>query len=174
MGITSVVSSDLQRARATAGRIAEMLPLAGCVDTDAGLREYDVGVWSGLTRPEIEAGWPGAIEAWRRGRLFATPGGEQRDAFVARISAAVTRVARNRPGDTIVVVTHGGVIGALCRSLGAPAHRFGHLAGLWVHAGPDGLRPGAVVSLLRPGSSRDLDGEGAGRGRSGVLDTPAR
>ncbi|MDQ1359299.1 MAG: glucosyl-3-phosphoglycerate phosphatase [Acidimicrobiaceae bacterium] len=177
VGITAVVSSDLQRARATASRITLGLPaVAGPIGTDAGLREYAVGAWSGLTRPQIEAGWPGQIEAWRRGRLFSTPGGEERDAFVARIYAAVTRVALARPGNVVLVITHGGVISALCRSLDVPARRFAHLAGLWIEATPTGLRPGAVVSLLRRDVPETDDGEGEGGEvrRSPVMDTPAR
>ncbi|MDQ1394708.1 MAG: 2,3-bisphosphoglycerate-dependent phosphoglycerate mutase [Acidimicrobiaceae bacterium] len=176
MAITAVVSSDLHRARATAGHIALGLPVAGPIDHDGGLREYDVGAWSGLTRPQIEAGWPGAVEAWREGRLFSTPGGEQRDAFVARISAAVARVARKRPDDITLVITHGGVISALCRSLDAPAHRFAHLSGLWIEATAEGLRPGEVVSLLRPDRRKADGGEGDGGelARSGVMDTPGR
>jgi broad specificity phosphatase PhoE len=178
MGLTAVVSSDLRRARATAGRIALELALAGPSGVDAGLREYDVGAWCGLTRPQIEAGWPGAIEDWREGRLFSTPGGEQRDSFVARISTAVTRVALERPDDTILVITHGGVIGALCRSLAAPAHRFAHLSGLWIEATSAALRPGEIVSLLHrdvPHAPEADDGEGGGGSLTvAVMDTPAR
>jgi probable phosphoglycerate mutase len=176
MGITAVVSSDLQRARATAGRIALTLGVAGPVGIDAGLREYDVGAWSGLTRPQIDAGWPGGIEDWREGRLFSTPGGEKRDSFVARISVAVARVAHERPNDTTLVITHGGVISALCRSLDAPAHRFAHLSGLWIVATPDRLRPGAVVSLLQVDlpEADDEEAEGGELTRSAVMDTPAR
>jgi broad specificity phosphatase PhoE len=149
LDISAVVSSDLQRARVTAARIAPALSLTGPLGVDAGLREYDVGAWSGLTRPEIEAGWPGAIDDWRHGRLVATPDGEKRDCFVARISAAVARHAAARPDGTTLVVTHGGVIGALCRSLGWPGRRFVHLAGVWIDAGPEGLRAGPFVSLLQ-------------------------
>ena len=40
-----------------------------------------VGEWTGLTRDEIEARWPGALDAWRRGDLLAPPGGERNEDF---------------------------------------------------------------------------------------------
>ncbi|MBY0401961.1 histidine phosphatase family protein, partial [Myxococcota bacterium] len=50
---TRLYSSDLLRARATAERIADALRLELVLDPR--LRELDVGRWSGLTRPQIEA-----------------------------------------------------------------------------------------------------------------------
>jgi broad specificity phosphatase PhoE len=176
-GITAVVSSDLRRARATAAAIALALGLECPLATCTALAEYDLGAWSGLTRLEIEAGWPGAIEEWRHGRLFATPGGERRADFVARISSGAAQVAADHPGETVLVVTHGGVIGALSRSLGGPVRRFGHLCGLWIDVLPSGLRAGAVVSLLGPDPAVTDSSEGtelAPAETSEVLDTPAR
>jgi broad specificity phosphatase PhoE/predicted metal-dependent hydrolase len=160
-GFTAVAASDLQRARLTAELAAAELGLSPAVHIDAGLREYDVGEWSGLTRAEIEARWPHALEDWRHGRLVATPGGETRDAFIARIAAAVTRVATTHAQGTVLVITHGGVIGALERSLGADQRRLAHLGGRWVEASDDGLRAGEVVFLFEP----DADTEAASQGR---------
>jgi broad specificity phosphatase PhoE len=134
-GISGAVSSDLQRARATAEAIAAELALVAPIGIEPGLREYDLGAWSGLTRVEIEAGWPGEIEEWRHGRLVATPGGETRTAFVARISATVARIVADPPAETVVVVTHGGVISALGLALGEPPRRFTHLSGFWTAGG---------------------------------------
>lgn len=165
-GLSAVVSSDLQRARATAASVAAGLRLPAPA-VDAGLREYDVGDWSGLTRPEIEARWPGGIDDWREGRLVSTPHGERRDVFVTRITAAVERVAAAHPNTRVVVVTHGGVISALARSLGIDAGRVPHLAGRWIDAGPMGLRAGLEVFLLDRDSSYASADEG-------VLDTGGR
>jgi broad specificity phosphatase PhoE len=159
LGITAVVSSDLERARATAQLIAPTIGVTGPLGIEPDLREYDLGAWSGLKRAEIEARWPGEIDEWRQGVLFATPGGERRDFFVARIVAAVERVASERPDETVLVVTHGGVISAVGRALGGPARRFGHLSGLWINGEPGGLRARDVVALLD---------------RAEVMDTPAR
>src|SRR5690349_8120787 len=47
----AIVSSDLQRARSTAVAIAECRALGSDeISIDAGLRELDVGSWSGRTR----------------------------------------------------------------------------------------------------------------------------
>jgi broad specificity phosphatase PhoE len=174
MGITVVVSSDLQRARATAQRVAPALALRAPIATDAGLREYDLGAWSGLTRSQIEAGWPGDIEAWREGRLFATPGGEQRNLFLERIRAALARVADAWPEERVLVVTHGGVISAVARDLGQPARRFTHLAGLWLDAGTEPWRAQAEVSLLGPARPASDQGEGIEVAQAGVMDTRGR
>ncbi len=172
VGITAVVSSDLQRARATAELLVPALSVTGAIGVEAGLREYDLGRWSGRTRAEIEAGWPGEIQAWREGRLYAAPGGEERKAFLARISDAGARVAAEYPGRRVLVISHGGVISALSRELGGPVRRFGHLGGIWVDAGPDGLRAGEVVALLDP------EGEVADSGEAtelaAISDTSAR
>jgi probable phosphoglycerate mutase len=172
-GISTVVSSDLRRARATAALVAARLALVE-PHLNAGLREYDVGAWSGLTRPEIEARWPGAIDDWRHGRLVATPGGERRDAFVARITAAVVQVAVAHAHETLVVFTHGGVISALARSLGGEVGRVPHLAGRWVDAGTTGLRLDRPIFLLGPDAATDAADEGTALSPSGVLDTGAR
>jgi broad specificity phosphatase PhoE len=165
VGFTAAASSDLQRARRTAELAGGALGL-DAVHVDAGLREYDVGEWSGLTRAEIETRWPGALDDWRHGRLVATPGGETRDTFVARVAAAVTRLGARFSGGTVLVVTHGGVIGALERSLGADQRRLAHLGGRWVEAAADGLRAGEAVFLFEP----DADSEAAARGRPGAAE----
>ncbi len=152
VGITAVVTSDLDRARTTGRILADALRLAPPSE-DRGLREYDVGDWEGLTRPEIEAGWPHQLADWREGRLLATPGGETRSAFLQRVMAALRRVAAAGDlGETAVVVTHGGVIRAAEQVTGAERSVvIGNLAGRWFLAGRDGeLRPGDTTNLLEP------------------------
>lgn len=149
MGITAVASSDLVRARRTADILAQALAVE-VVRVDPALREYDVGDWCGLTRPEIEARWPGLLADWHTGRLTATPGGETRKAFVERIMAAVTRLTDCPDlGDRAVVVTHGGVIKALQRSLGVEFDSVPNLSGRWISRGADGeLLAGEFVPLV--------------------------
>src|SRR5690606_40076504 len=55
-----IVASDLERARDTALIIAEAIGV-GPVVIEPDLRERDAGEWSGLTREEIEAEWPGYL-----------------------------------------------------------------------------------------------------------------
>jgi broad specificity phosphatase PhoE len=134
-GIDSLVSSDLQRATETAQIVAEALGLPG-PSIDAGWRERDVGEISGHTRDEIEAKWPGLLEQWRRGELESMPGGEKD--ITARVVEALKRVATAPTGACTLVVTHGGVIGALDRWIGNPYLRVGNVQGRWLAVDDDG------------------------------------
>jgi broad specificity phosphatase PhoE len=97
----AVYSSDLRRAHETAVILAE--PHAVPVVTDAGLREIDVGSWSGLTRREIAERFPDGTR----------PDGESHEEHGARVRAAVVRIARAHLGARILVVGHGGTIRAI-------------------------------------------------------------
>lgn len=110
----SVWSSPLARAAETARLVAVELP--GAVLTlDPRLAEASFGIWEGLTRGEIEAGWPGIRKRHppRQWKLNA-PEGEGIDGLTARL-AAVLRDAGTSPGD-VVLVSHG-IAGRLIRGL---------------------------------------------------------
>lgn len=128
--VAEVVASDLGRAHTTARILSEALGMdPEAVVLEPGLRERHVGEWSGLTRPEIEERWPGAIEDWRSGRVSTIPGGE--GDIQPRVAPVVERLAREAPG-TVIAVTHGGVIHAIERYLGAERIAMGNLCGRWV------------------------------------------
>ena len=84
-----IYTSDLGRARRTAEIIGAHLERP--VVPDDGLRERNGGEWQGRTGAEIEAGWPGMRDAWRRGELTAPPGGESDVAVLTRVDAALGR-----------------------------------------------------------------------------------
>ncbi|HZT55884.1 MAG TPA: histidine phosphatase family protein [Burkholderiaceae bacterium] len=113
--IDAVYSSDLLRALETAQAVAR-----GCglpIVTDVGLRERGFGEFEGLTYAEIDAHWPALAERWRkRDPSFGTPGGETLNAFYARSVATATRLAALHPGQTIALVSHGGVLDCLYRA----------------------------------------------------------
>lgn len=111
VGIRAIYTSDLIRASETARIVAARLTLE--VVEDAGLREIDVGSWSGLTRDEIAARFPDGFERWQRGEIGHD--GESREQLTDRVVATVERIARAHAGDTILVVTHGGAIRAIRR-----------------------------------------------------------
>ncbi len=147
-GVTSVVTSDLVRARRTGEIVAGALGL-GPVVVCPELREYDVGDWSGLTKPQIEARWPGQQAEWFGGRLPTTPGGEGRAHFDRRVlGALLTLAAGAEPGAVLVVVTHGGVIRALERAAGASPVPIANLSGRWFSVAGDALEPGEPLSLV--------------------------
>jgi broad specificity phosphatase PhoE len=102
----AVYSSDLRRAHETALIVAE--PHRVPVVADRGLREVDVGSWSGLTRAEIDERFPG----------HERHDGETRDAHSIRVVAALERIAHAHPGERVLVVSHGGSLGALRRHAG--------------------------------------------------------
>ncbi|MEY2398728.1 MAG: hypothetical protein QOJ00_1902 [Actinomycetota bacterium] len=128
-GIDRVVTSDLDRAHETARIVAAALGLPAPVVV-AGLRERDVGEISGLTRAEIEQRYPGLLEKWRTGELTKMPGGE--DDITPRVSRAVEAIVANDEGSVVLVVTHGGVIGAVDRWLGTEYRRVGNVQGRWL------------------------------------------
>ena len=147
----SVVSSDLARSLTTAEILAAKLAL-GPPAVEPGFREFDVGEWSGLTRAEIEAAWPGDLEKWRHGQLDQMPGGETRDAFVSRIFSTLLALAARDTGAHSLVVTHGGVISTIERTVGAPARRerLANLQGRWFDIDGDDIEVGSEVVLLDP------------------------
>jgi 2,3-bisphosphoglycerate-dependent phosphoglycerate mutase len=108
-------SSDLSRARDTARAIAEALAMP--LTEHASLRERHFGHWQGQTYAEIEQQWPDLSELWRR-RLpeFGPEGGETLQAFSDRCVAAFAALAAPHEGQTVVIVTHGGVLDCLYRA----------------------------------------------------------
>ena len=150
MGFCRVVASDLRRARRTAEILAAALGLD--VGLDPGLREIDVGEWTGLTRAEIEARWPGELADWSEGRSEAPLGGESRVHLADRARSTLTRLAAQAaPGDRLLLVSHGALIRNLDRVLGARPQSIGNLVGRWYEADGNGsLVPRKVVSLVDP------------------------
>jgi broad specificity phosphatase PhoE len=94
----AVYSSDLRRAFETAEILAAPHDIS--VVADEGLREIDIGSWSGLTRTEIDERFPDGKR----------PDGETHEQHGARVRAAVIRIAREHLGGRILLVTHGGTI----------------------------------------------------------------
>jgi probable phosphoglycerate mutase len=123
-GITAIYSSDLRRARDTAGIVAAELGLP--VQVDAALREVDVGEWSGLTTDEIEARYPDGA-ARRRSGGTGWESGESIEAMSARIQAALVELATAHEGEAVLVVTHGGPIREVRRTAGLTAEGWQHI-----------------------------------------------
>lgn len=138
-----VISSDLDRAAVTADLIAEGV---GCSVRrhDARWRENHAGEWQGLTRHEINAGWPGWIEADRR-----PPGFETVESTVTRVTEALSDIGRFHTGGCVLVISHGGVIRLLRRHLTSTEHRFPNLSGSWFErSAVDGWVAGSLLFPL--------------------------
>jgi probable phosphoglycerate mutase len=118
-----IVASPLQRALDTARIISEQIGV-GPVVVDPDLAERDAGEWEGLTRAEIEDGWPGYLATDRR-----PPGYEDHETLVGRARAALDRVHAAYDGAEVLVVTHGGLIGSVERDGGLPWERMPNLGG---------------------------------------------
>jgi broad specificity phosphatase PhoE len=140
--IDAIWASDLRRAARTAEIMAEVLGIDAVAD--ARFRERHAGEWQGLTRAEIEAGWPGYLAAGRR------PAGWEPDAeLVERALDACLAVAEALPGRHVLVVTHGGVVRALERHLGSQDDELlANLGGRWIAGDGDGFRLLDRVVLL--------------------------
>ena len=118
--IHALYSSDLTRALDTARHIGEV---TGCpVVRDARLRERHLGVLQGVLR---HAALDAVGDVYARYRSsdpdYVIPGGESTRQFAARVLACVDDLVRRHPGETVVVVAHGGVLDQLYRhAVGLP------------------------------------------------------
>jgi broad specificity phosphatase PhoE len=143
--VRAVWTSDLVRARRTAELIASRLGVER-VQPEPRLRERDVGSWSGLTREEIETRWPGYL-AERR----APPDFEGDAELLARATAGLAAAVDGSASGDVLVVTHGGVVRTIERSLDAKPDRLPNLAGRWLlAAAPGELALGERVVLVEP------------------------
>ena len=111
----ALISSDLQRARQTAGAIAEALTLDVC--TTPGLRERHYGDFEGKTPAEAALHDGAAYAALvARDDLMATPGNaEPLAAMAVRIEDCLSELAAIYRDQSVILVTHGGVLDVLYR-----------------------------------------------------------
>jgi len=125
----AVYSSPLSRALETAQLIADELELAAPVPVED-LVERQYGEAEGLTGWEVEARFPGDAPV---------PGRESRESVAARVVPALVEIAERHAGQSVVVVSHGGVIRSVLQALDADqaherirngsVHSFSHVDG---------------------------------------------
>ena len=111
-----IMTSDLGRASATADLINQGLNVP--VFRETRLREQDWGQWTGKTVSHVEAAY-GEVPDHQKltGWGFCPPGGESRARVRERSCQALADAAGTWPGETILVVTHEGVIRCLVYGL---------------------------------------------------------
>ncbi len=102
--------SPLPRARSTAAAIAEAIQKTPVVED--GLREFSIGDWEGRTYRDLidnEQLW----HRWAIDPTFTPPNGESPASFGERAVGAVEALAAHHRHQTLVAVSHGGLIGAV-------------------------------------------------------------
>lgn len=121
-----VYSSALSRAHQTAERIAEAVGVEHRVHDD--LRERTFGEFEGLTRDEILARNP---NFWDPGVRYDIPGFETFERLVDRVTQTMTEITDRHAGEHVLVVSHGGTIGAFLHAIsggssGSGVHKLGN------------------------------------------------
>lgn len=108
--VAGVVSSSLSRAVQTGELAARVLGVE--MRVREGLHEIDLGEMVGHPFDATVA--EPVMTAWRRGDLrVAMPGGESGAATCARVLPVLSSIADDYRGESVLVVSHGGVIQAL-------------------------------------------------------------
>jgi probable phosphoglycerate mutase len=108
--VDALYASELRRAVQTAEIIAPALGLARAdIVQERALCELDPGVGDGLTWEEFERLY-GLPDMRADPYVRLAPGGESLAEFQLRIGRALTRIANDHAGQTVVIACHGGVI----------------------------------------------------------------
>jgi probable phosphoglycerate mutase len=116
---TALYTSDLGRATETARVIGRAVGLEP--RPDPRLRERHMGIFQGLTPEESALRYPRERAAYRADDGYVIPGGESGAQRAERAFACLEELALRHPGETIVVVTHAGLLmGILERTLSLP------------------------------------------------------
>jgi probable phosphoglycerate mutase len=111
-----ILSSDSGRALATVHRINTHLKLP--VALEPRLRELNWGRWTAKTISQLRAEEAQLVALQEQaGWDFQPPGGESRRSQLERCRRALLEAADAWPGQTILVVAHGGVIRSLVHGL---------------------------------------------------------
>jgi len=146
-GFACVYTSPLRRASETAEIIAALLrlPPPACHD---GLKERNFGVIQGIPKAELAELNPSLLEhIVKRNPDTRFEQGETMDECATRVLDGVMDIARQRPGERILAVTHGWVMDAITREVrGLPRsamlhHKPKNGESLWLEATARSIRP---------------------------------
>ena len=110
--IDAIYVTTLRRTAETAAPLADRLGIEPRVEPD--LREVYLGEWeAGLFRQKTAERDPLAVRMWTEQSWEVIPGAEKDAAFGTRVRTGLDRVTAAHPDQLVVVVAHGGTIGAL-------------------------------------------------------------
>lgn len=114
MEFSALYSSDLGRAYQTARITANAT--GHRIAVDERLRERNLGIFQGLRTDEIQQSYPEEYGLHKSiGPDYVIPGGESLRQQVERNLSCLEEIGQRHAGESIVVVTHGGVLGGLFR-----------------------------------------------------------
>jgi broad specificity phosphatase PhoE len=119
----AIYASPLSRARETASIIAAQLNLPEPTLVDD-LVERDYGDAEGLNWQQLDAQFPKRTDL---------PGRETREDVAERVVPALIAIAEQHPGQSVLVVSHGGAIRSVLSSI-APEEQFGMITNGSVHS----------------------------------------
>ncbi len=103
----AVYSSDLERAMQTARLAAPAHLPQPCT----ALREWNLGVFQGLTYQEIDEKYPSEWQAFKNTLSgFRIPGGESAEEVFHRTRLFLEELLQRHPQGRVLLVTHGGII----------------------------------------------------------------
>ena len=110
--VDMIYSSDLKRAYKTAECLAKLLDID--VIREAGLREINGGKWEGMKFDEIASAYPNEYNIWLNyiGKS-ACVNGETVVQLGKRVITALTQIADENDGKTVVIATHATPIRAM-------------------------------------------------------------
>ena len=143
--IDAIYVTSLRRTHETAAPLAKRLGLEPIVEPD--LREVFLGEWEGVAfRKYVAEHHPIAVQMFLEKRWDVIPGAESNASFADRVGGALRRIIAAHPGQRVVVVVHGGVIGqAMSLVTGAPTFSF---------IGADNASISQIVAMPEPGVLR--------------------
>jgi len=119
----AVYASPLSRARETAAIIGERVGITEVGTRDA-LMERDYGAAEGLDFDELAARYPEGVHA---------EGQESREDVGRRVGTALVELADSHPGESLIVVSHGGAIRAVLQ-LADPGTQHPRITNASVHS----------------------------------------
>lgn len=109
LSFTTFYSSGLGRAVQTANIIAEVCGKKVIIDPQ--LREWNMGIFQGLTVSEMHQKFPQERQDYERiGYEYVIPEGESLRQCRDRAFRVMNAIAQRHPDETVVVVTHGCVL----------------------------------------------------------------
>ena len=164
--VDALVTSDLERAADTGAIIGRILGIDPVL-VEPRLRERDAGSLSGLTRPEIHDAFPGLLPddpagfvPGPDGQPSWPAGWESDEDLWERVEVALLALGRLVPEGDVVAVTHGGVMYATERRLGAPDRgRLSNLGAVWLEVVDDQLTIGPRLDLIDPSTETAIEAD---------------